>query len=129
MSYDYRNLELAYDALPSARIPGLRAHWLQDLVLHGFGEWVEELSAAAYGPLEDRGWRDVLHRAPTMLEPDGTVRRAWCDAMRRAAGLLAEAGARSGPESNRERWVSWLVWSLSEPRRFAAHAQGSDAGE
>ena len=117
MSYDWNALDAVYGALPRAPIRGLRAKWLAPLVEQGFGEWIGELESAAYGHLEDCGWRDTVRQAPAMHKADGDVDRRWCDAMRAAAGKLASAGQYAGPEGNRERWVSWLVYTLSEPHR------------
>ena len=121
MSYDLRRLDAVWDDLPLVPIPGLTGRWLAPLVDAGLAEWVSDLSAAAYGYLEeDSSWRNVLEEAPVMLKGDGDFNPAWVEAIEIAAGRLASAGSYAGPESDRERWVSWLLWELSEPHRWLA---------
>lgn len=118
MAYDFHALDLVWADLPA--LPGMRARWLGPLVEAGFAAWIGDLSEAAYGHLETCGWLDDVRQMGPMMCDDGTLEPAWVTALDHVANLLAREGARAGPESDPERWRSWLVWELAAPHAWAS---------
>lgn len=113
------NLEEAWDRLPVVlQADQLEVRWLGPLVELGHDVWMAELSAAAWGPLEDCGWQDILAEAGDPRDDDGGIRPAWAEAFGRAARALAEAGGYAGPESCADRWASWLAFEMGDIREL-----------
>ncbi len=114
--FDQRpDLNAAWDRLPVVRrIAGFKVRYLGPLVDLGLDPWLGEMSGGAYGYLEDSGWMDALPEAP-MLDAAGRVRTSWSRSFKVAVDRLAEAGTNAGPESDPDRWASWLCFELAEP--------------
>ncbi len=113
------SLDDAYDALPIVfRLDGRPVRWLGPLVDAGHAGWLGDLSAAAYGHLEDCGWMDLAASGPATVE-EGTLCASWSTALADAAGRLASEGQYSGPEGSVDRWASWLVFEWSTLHRLA----------
>ena len=106
-----------------ATIDGLGVRWLGPLA-NATSLWLDDMSTAAYGYLEDCGWGTCLRSGPMVTE-GGRVSRTWAKGFGEAARRLAEAGSRAGPESDPEAWASWLAFELAEPHAWLrAKAQG-----
>lgn len=113
------SFEDAYEALPVVfLLDGAPVRWLGPLVDAGHDGWMGDLSAAAYGTLEECGWMDAAASGPAFLE-GGRLCRTWSEALADAAGSLAAEGSYSGPEGSVERWASWLVFHWSALHRLA----------
>ena len=113
------SFERTWRALPVVFLmDGQRVRWLAPLVDAGHDGWMGELSAGAYGILEDCGWMDLAPSVRATVE-QGRLCPEWSDALSVAAALLASAGSYSGPESSETRWASWLVFEWSELHRLA----------
>ena len=82
---------------------------LRPVVQDGDAMPISDLSAAAYGFLEDTGWLDILQDAPRPLTCAGKVDEDWKTAALQAAHRLAEAGENAGPDGDLETWLSWLA--------------------
>ncbi len=107
------SFDQAWDRLPVAlTIGGLGVRWVGPLVQLGYDRWLGDLSEAAYGYLQDCGWREPLDEAGAPLDPEGRLRPAWALAFAEAARCLALEGERAGPESDPERWAAWLAFEL-----------------
>lgn len=123
-------LQEVWERLPTVlRIDGLKVRWIGPLIELGHDVWVGDLSNAAWGYLEVCGWTSVFEQAGAMLDDTGELRAEWAAAFGRAARLLAEEGGCGGPESDAERWASWIAFELSEPHRYVkalAEAKGWD---
>ncbi len=105
------SLEQAWDRLPVVlTIGGIGVRWVGPLVRLGHDRWLGDLSEAAYGYLEDSGWRELLAEAGAPLDGAGRLRSAWAFAFGEAARCLALEGERAGPESSPERWAAWLAF-------------------
>ena len=115
--FDQRpDLDTAWVRLPVVRrIAGFEVRYLGPLVDLGLDTWLGEMSQGAYGYLEGSGWMNDLPEGP-MLDTAGRVRTAWSGRFKIAVTRLADAGANAGPESDPDRWASWLCFELSEPR-------------
>ena len=116
--YDFRAIDRSWNRLPRAGVPGLDARWLGPLVDKGLDGWLGDLSQGAYEILEDCGWLSDIRAAPPMLDDDGGFDPGWIACIQKAAQSLADAGAYAGPESEVERWTSWLLWELAEPHAW-----------
>ena len=114
--FDQRpDLNAAWDRLPVVRrIAGFGVRYLGPLVDLGLDTWLGEMSQGAYGYLEDSGWMNALPEGP-MLDGAGRVRTSWSRSFKVAVDRLAEAGTNAGPESDPDRWASWLCFELAEP--------------
>ncbi len=107
-------LDEAWDRLPVVcRVGGFGVRWLGPLVELGHDQWMGDLSEAAYGYLEGCGWREALSEGGEVLDSDGKLEQPWSTAFGAAARRLASQGEYSGPESDPERWASWLVFELA----------------
>jgi hypothetical protein len=51
------------------------------------------------------------------LAPYG-VRADWSRSFKTAVNRLVEAGLHAGPESDPDRWASWLCFELHEPNKL-----------
>jgi hypothetical protein len=132
---EYENLaqrpdfDEAWDRLPVIRrIDGLRVRWLGPLVDLGHAGWIGELTAAAYGYLEDCGWSERLPEG-SMVDARGRTRPAWAKVFAAAARDLAFEGSQAGPEGHDDRWASWLAFELAESHgvlRAVAEEKGWD---
>lgn len=111
--YEARELEFheAYDRLPIVlMVDELGIRWLGPLVDLALDGVLGDLEAAAYGYLEDCGWRghlEGLRAGETQFTPE------YATAFGRAARALAEAGENAGPDPDPEVWASWLAFHLS----------------
>ena len=111
------SLDEAWDRLPVLRSwDGIHVRWLGPLVELGHDGWLEDLAQGAWGYIEGCGWVSEVEDGGPMLDAKGRIRRAWMRAFGRAVRLLAEAGRYAGPESDPDRWGSWVAFSLTAPR-------------
>jgi hypothetical protein len=127
--FDLRpDFETAWRRLPVlATIGGIKVRWLGPLVDLGHDVWLSELSQGAYGHLEDCGWSDLLPEG-SVTGPGGRIRRTWAKGFAAAVEVLAEAGSAAGPESDPERWASWLAFELADLHAVVrARAAAKDA--
>jgi hypothetical protein len=122
--------EEAWERLPVVRRwGGYRVRWIGPLVDLGLDGWIEDMAAAAWGYIEGCGWTTEMDGAGDVLDRRGRVRRGWAAAFGRATRLLAQAGSYAGPESDADRWASWIAYSFREPAaelRRAALRRGWD---
>ncbi|MBN1335802.1 MAG: hypothetical protein JXB39_07555 [Deltaproteobacteria bacterium] len=117
------SFEEAWDRLPVLRTwDGIRVRWLGPLVDLAHDVWLEDMAQAAWGYLEGCGWVTEYEEGGPMLDAKGRVRKAWMRAFGRAVRILADAGRDAGPESDPDRWGSWLAFSLTEPRAVVERA-------
>ena len=127
--FDLRpDFETAWGRLPVvATIGGIRVRWLGPLVDLGHAVWLSDMSAGAYGYLEDSGWSELLPEGP-VTGPSGGIRRTWANGFAAAVERLAEAGSAAGPESDPQRWASWLAFELADLHTVVrARAAAKDA--
>ncbi len=132
--FDHRpSLDEAWERLPVLRvIAGYRIRWIGPLLeLHE--DWVGDLAAGAWGYLEKPTfwtptWHTFLPEGP-MFDRLGRIRADWSRGFRAALEQLVQNAEVAGPESDPNRWASWLCWELSEPNawlRAEAARRGCD---
>ncbi len=126
-------LNEAWERLPVVRkIAGFKIRWIGPLIELGY-DWVSDLSAGAYGYLLQPDWwyapwTNFLPDGP-MLDRTGRIRADWSRGFRQAVEHLVRAADGPGPETDPDRWASWLCFELSEPStliRAEAERQGWD---
>ena len=112
--FDQRpDFETAWSRLPVlATIGGIKVRWLGPLVDLGHDVWLSQLSEGAWGYLEDSGWSELIPEGE-VTGPAGGIGQTWAKGFAAAVERLAEAGGAAGPESDPERWASWLAFELA----------------